>query len=269
MPLPADRRSRLAPLAGTAVLLALLVAAAACRPAPAPDVTIASGALATHLSRLAPTQAADSLGRARQARYVADRFRDAGLQPVLGTSFMLPHAGATPGPAGAAADASRAHQMGYLAGQNPRVRHQLVLVTADVGTLAGPALLEVARVLAQEASVTIVPGTTVGFLIFGAPRSGASGVADFVARPTWAVGNIARVLHVAPDTSGVSAMRAAWADAGIPLEVVEIPPAPGGLEAGREEAVRLGEAYRLTAATLDHVRRAAAAPLADRSTARP
>lgn len=251
-----------------ATLALLMLAAAACRPAAAPDVALASGALANHLTRLAPPVQADSLSRARHIRYVADSFRSSGLQPVLGRSFLLPHAASARDPAvsaGSARDASRAHVMGYQAGQDPNVSATLVLVTSHLHDAGTPAVLEVARVLAQEASVTIVPGATVGFAVWTPPRTAASGAADFVARPPWALDGVVRVLHVATDTSGADAMRTVWAEVGIPFETVELPRAPGGLEPGREQAVRLGEAYRLAAATLDLVRRAAAAPGVGRS----
>jgi hypothetical protein len=202
------------------LILALPVLLAACGgTAPPPAGELSTGAVASHLSRLVGAVApGDSLAAARRTLYAADRLRQSGLQPAFPPSFLLAQGAAPEG-----VNPAAAHVLGYVAGRNPRYAPELVLLTADLDSPAGAALLETARRLAADARDAIRPEATVGVLLLGPPHTGLAGVESFLRRPPWALEGISRVLVVASDTARARVEVERWAGEGLVAEAIALP----------------------------------------------
>ena len=225
------------------LLASLALVAAGCGGAEAvqhDSYALSESALYGHLDRLVGSEP-DSAQAARRAGYAAGQMRAAGLMPVFASSFFLA------GVAGAD-DPGRAHVLGYVPGRHPSYADTLVVVAADRDSPGAAAALETARRLALEALDVQVPARTVLFALWAPPRSGARGVADYLARPTWGIDQIARVLLVSSDSAAVAESRAVLDAHGVAAEQVSIPPTsaqadrPGAKrERLRSETLRLAE----------------------------
>ena len=181
-------------------------------------------ALRDHLRQLAdPAVPADSALAARRTLYAARRMRAAGLMPAREPSFLL-RMGGTPVPASpeASVGPTQAHVLGYVVGRHPSHSDELVLVAADLNSAGAAAVLETARVLAQEARYTQTPERSVLFALWAPPRTGAQGLSDFLANPTWALPNMRRVLLVVADSGAVTESRRRLEAHEIPAEVVVV-----------------------------------------------
>ncbi len=234
------------------VLLAGLTAAgcsAPVRPSEA-EATISAERLGRDLSQLTPVVApGDSTAGARRARFAAARLRGLGLQPALHGSFLTyPASGLTYPASGEApvgnAEAARSNVLAYLPGRNPIHASRLVLVAAELGTPAAPAVLGALGPLTEEARFTTVPERTVGVALWAPP--GADGVRDFLSNPTWALDGIERVLLVAAEPARAEPSRRLFEAAGLTVEVVgggEVEPADA---AAATPTRRLARALRLS-----------------------
>ncbi len=243
-----------------AVVLAVGLTAGGCsggRVVPEAEVVISERALRSHLRVLAePVIAADSARAAERARYAAGRMRSAGLMPVLESSFLLRQDGSSTGPL---LDPARVHVLGYVAGRHPSYADELVLVAADLDGTGAAAALEAARVLAEEARTTQVPERTVLVALWGPPRTGAFGLADYLAHPTWALDGVRRVLLVSADTAATNEGRRMLAARGIEAEALALGDRTVAEAAPEVERARaFAQAVRLTDALLARTRAAAA-----------
>ena len=180
------------------------------------------GALRAHLRQLTdPSAAADSARAARRTLYAARRMEAAGLMPARDPSFLVPMGAPVP-PAAIATDPARAHVLGYVTGRHPSYYDELVIVAADLDRPGAAAALEVARKFAEQARDTQVPERTVLFALWAPPRTGALGLRDYLANPTWGLGSVDRVLLVATDTATVSESRRLLEARGIAVDVVTV-----------------------------------------------
>ncbi len=249
-----------------ALLLAAVVAGCGGgRALPASDGLLSQSALRSHLRALTgPLVPADSAQATQRARYAAGRMQAAGLMPVLDGSFFLRSDGASPGPLFGPA---RSHVLGYVAGRHPSYYDVLVLVAADLNGVGAAATLEAARVLAEEARTTQVPERSVLFALWAPPRTGALGLHDYLANPTWALENVYRVLLGAADTASATESRRLLAARGIASEVVTVAdPALADAPPPAERARALFRAVRLADALLAQVHAAALGPSPEGST---
>lgn len=175
---------------------------------------VSERALHDHLDRLTGSVAGtDSAQVGRRVIYAADQMRAAGLMPVFASSFFL---------TGAATDPAGAHVLGYVPGRNPNYADTLVVVAADVDRPGAAAALETARRLALEALDTQVPAHTVLIALWVPPRTGAQGLADYLAHPTWGLDQIERILLVTPDSAAADESRALLEPHGVALEVMDV-----------------------------------------------
>jgi len=181
------------------------------------------GAFRGHLRQLTePIVPSDSSRLARRTLYAARQMEAAGLMPARDPSFLVRMRGTSlPVPA-ASADPAQAHVLGYVAGRHPSYYDELVLVAADVNSVSAVAVLEVARVLAEQARFTQTPERTVLFALWSPPRTGLRGLADFLSNPTWALPNVERALLVTSDSSAAAEGRALLGARGIPADIVAV-----------------------------------------------
>ena len=190
--------------------------------------------------------APDSAAAVRRVLYAAQRMREDALMPPFPSSFLLPREAG-----------QGAHVLGYVPGRDPSHAGHLVIVAADLNTSLAAAVLETARRLAREALDTQVPERTVLAALWTPPRTGSTGLGDFLAHPTWAHKNIDRVLFVTADS--VAAQRAQtlgeahdivveWV-AG-PAKTVTSPAAEADLAAFAEALYAQTRAHSLVADTL-------------------
>jgi hypothetical protein len=181
-------------------------------------------ALRAHLRQLVdPAAVADSARAARRTLYAARRFEVAGLMPARDPSFLVGTGTTQRSPATASAtDPARAHVLGYVTGRHPSHYDELVLVAADLDRPGAAAVLAVARRLADEARDTQVPERTVLFALWAPPRTGALGLRDYLANPTWALDHVDRVLLVTTEPSAASESRELLEARGIAVDVVAV-----------------------------------------------
>ncbi len=140
--------------------------------------------------------------------------------PVLDGAFLLRASGSR----GSVLDPSQAHALGYIAGRHPSYADQLVLVAAQRDGAEGAAALEAVRILMEGARFTQVPERSVLVALWASSSSEASGLRDYLARPTWALEKVQRVLLVSADTAAIRGSRQMLDARGIASEVVTIPP---------------------------------------------
>ncbi len=223
------------------------------------------GALREHLRQLAePTARVDSVQAVRRTLYAARQMEAAGLMPARDPSFLVAMgASGLLAARATAVNPARAHVLGYVTGRNPSHYDELVLVAADLDSAGAAAALEVARVLAQQALDTQVPERTVLFALWAPPRTGALGLRDYLANPTWALQNIRRVLLVTADTAAAAESGRLLEKRGIAFEVVT--PADHevtseGLRPASERARTLARTERLAEALFARIRAAAVGP---------
>jgi hypothetical protein len=241
------RSLALAPLAG-AVLLVALVAGCASSDGASSDGTVeeepvwSEGALRDHLGQLtAPVASADSALAARRTLYAVRRMRAAGLMPAREPSFLVRQS--TPrsridGPASleTSADPAQAHVLGYVTGRHPSHYDELVLVAADLNAPGAAAVLETARALAARARYTQTPERSVLFALWAPPRTGALGLSDFLANPTWALPNVVRALLVTTEPASVAESLRVLRARGIPVDVVTVEDQSVAAQGGQPEA---------------------------------
>lgn len=178
------------------------------------------GAIRAHLRQLAgPVAVTDSTRAARRVLYAARQMEIAGLMPARDPSFLVAAGGAPPALLGAP-NPAQAHVLGYVTGRHPSYYDELVLVVADLDRPGAAAALEVARLLAYEARDTQVPERTVLFALWAPPHTGALGLQDYLANPTWGLDHVDRVLLVTTDTSTVVESQRLLDARGIAYEVV-------------------------------------------------
>lgn len=209
------------------------------------------GVLRDHLQQLtAPVAPADSAQAVRRVLYAARRMRRSGLMPAREPSFLL-RMGGTDVPASPEAfvGPAQAHVLGYVTGRHPSHYDELVLVAADLNGAGAAAALEVARALEQEALYTQTPERTVLFALWAPPRTGAQGLADFLANPTWDLSNVRRALLVAADSAAVTESRRRLEAHGIPAHVVAVEDRSVAVQRARPDGERvLARTVRLTEA---------------------
>lgn len=181
------------------------------------------GTLRSHLRQLTePIVPLDSARVARRTLYAARWLEAAGLMPARDPSFLVRMRGADPTTASPSfVGPTQAHVLGYIAGRHPSHYEELVLVAADLNSRGGAAVLEVARELAEQARFTQTLERTVLFALWSPPRTGALGLADFLANPTWALPNVQRALLVTADSAAAESQRLLEAR-GIPSDVVAV-----------------------------------------------
>jgi hypothetical protein len=177
--------------------LAVAAFAACARPRPGVGESLGTGRLAAHLARL--DLSPEGPDAERRLAYAAEQLAAARLQPALHGSFVVP------------SGSEAAYVLGYLAGRDPNISAELVLLVGTDGPGAA-AVLEAARLLAQDARTTLTPERTVGVAVWG-PR----GAAAFLAHPPWALDRVARVLLVAEDSLRAAPGREAWDRHGVPV----------------------------------------------------
>ncbi|MEP0546857.1 MAG: hypothetical protein ABJF88_07990 [Rhodothermales bacterium] len=182
------------------------------------------GALRVHLRQLVePIAVADSARAARRTLYAARRLEVAGLMPARDPSFLVGMGTPQRSPvASSAVDPARSHVLGYVTGRHPSYYDELVLVAADLDRPGAAAALEVARRLADEARDTQVPERTVLFALWAPPRTGALGLRDYLANPTWALDGVTRVLLVTTEPSTAAESRQLLEARGIAVDVVAV-----------------------------------------------
>lgn len=250
----------LAPFVGAVFLAASL---AGCASSATSDGVVegrvwSESALRDHLRQLTdPAASADSASAARRATYAVRRMRAAGLMPAREPSFLV-RQNRTDVPASSEAfvDPAQAHVLGYVAGRHPSYYDELVLVVADLNAPGAAAVLAAARALAEEARYTQTPERSVLFALWAPPRTGALGLSDFLANPTWALPNVTRALLVTTDTAAVAESSQLLRDRGIPAEVVTVEDRSVAGSAGRpevEQARVLARTVRLAEALYTHV----------------
>ena len=174
--------------------------------------------LRTMAARIAEP-AADSTAEARRAQYAARQMREAGLMPAFASSFFEFFDADGGGPE----DPARAHILGYVPGRNPRYAGDLVIAAANLDSPGAAAVLETARRLALEALDTQVPERTLLVALWGPPRTGSVGVADFLDHPIWALEGIQRVVLLTADTSGATRSQTMLEELGIGSDIMSIP----------------------------------------------
>lgn len=210
------------------------------------------GALRGHLRQLTePIASLDSARVARRTLYAARRMESAGLMPARDPSFLVRMRRTEPSALPQTViDPTQAHVLGYVPGRHPSQYDELVLVTADLDSRGAAAVLEVARELAERARFTQTPERTVLFALWSPPRTGAAGLTDFLANPTWALPNVTRAFVVTADTSAAATSLELLEGQGIPSEVVAVDDQsvtrPGSDEGFIQEARALARTVRLT-----------------------
>ena len=182
------------------------------------------GALRGHLRQLTePIVPFDSVRVARRTLYAARRMEAAGLMPARDPSFLVRMRGADPSESPQTfISPTQAHVLGYVAGRHPSYYDELVLVAADLDSRGAAAALEVARVLAEQARFTQTPERTVLFALWSPPRTGAAGLVDFLANPTWALPNVTRALLVTADTASAAEGQRLLETRGISSGIVSV-----------------------------------------------
>ena len=129
--------------------------------------------------------------------------------------------------------------IGYLAGKQPALSQEAVLVCADlddIGTFAGvrtmqadhlgastAALLEVARQYAFFTNYYSLPERSVVFAVLSGSRLEQAGLRAYLQQPTWAPSRIHAVIYVGLDPVEEPAVRALLAPREIPLYTVPPP----------------------------------------------
>ncbi len=198
------------------------------------------GAIRAHLRQLTePGIAADSAQAARRTLYAARRMEVAGLMPARDPSFLVTMGTAERSlalPSGP--DPAQAHVLGYVTGRHPSYYDELVLVAADLNRPGAAATLAVARALAEQARDTQVPERTVLFALWAPPRTGALGLRDYLANPTWGLDHVDRVLFVGMDTSAVAESRRLLEARGIASEVVTVDDGNGDVPGAQPEVMQ-------------------------------
>lgn len=183
----------------------------------------AEGDFRGHLRQLTePIVPFDSSRVARRTLYAARRMEVAGLMPARDPSFLVRTRGTSPSDLAAPVDPTQAHVLGYVAGRHPSHYEELVLVATDLNSVSAAAVLEVARTLAEQARFTQTPERTVLFALWSPPRTGARGLTDFLANPTWALPNVTRTLLVTSDSSAAAESRELLDARGIPSDVITV-----------------------------------------------
>ena len=172
----------------------------------------------------------DSASVAGRTLFAERRMQEDGLMPAFASGFLAPFK------AGRAADPAQAHIYGYVPGRNPSQSGELVVVAVDMNSPAAAAALETARRLALEALDTQVPERSVLFALWATPRTGAIGLGDYLANPTWGREQIRHVLVVGTDSAGVS--LSALERAGIASSSLLTPPLIGQATAAGEKEDR-------------------------------
>ncbi len=242
--------------------LAALLLVAACGSPRGVDRPLSTATVAAHMNRLISAEGLpDRESTARKVAYAVDRLREAGLQPALTESFLVHVEGDDVGSLRQRflrrASGDVGHVVGYVTGRDATVVDRLVLLTADLNSPGGAAVLEAARLLAAEARWGPHPRASIGVALWSPPRTGATGASDFLQRPTWSLDAIERVLVVTHDTTGVATTRARWAEAGIPMEVISTD-SPRRIDGSGPLPV--GAAFQLAEASILAARRAADVP---------
>ena len=221
------------------------------------EVRWSEGALRDHLRQLVEPVPTDSAAVARRPQYAARRMQAAGLMPAREPSFLLRMRGGPLEPAPLAGP-PQAHVLGYVAGRHPSFHDELVLVAADLDSPGAAAALEVARALVEEARYTQTPERSVLFALWAPPRTGAQGLRDFLANPTWALPNVTRVLLVTTDTTAAAESRRALEARGISTDMVTVDDQSVAGEGARPEVERARTLVRTLRLTDELYRRIAA-----------
>jgi hypothetical protein len=126
--------------------------------------------------------------------------------------------------------------IGYVAGKQPALSQQAVLVCADlddVGTFAGvptlsmgqfgigaAAVLEVARQYAFFTDYYSIPERSVMFAMLSGGRLGQAGLRAYLEQPTWALSQIRAVVYVGLDPQETPAVQTLLAPYNLPLYIV-------------------------------------------------
>ena len=190
---------------------------------PRDPYVLSERALFEHLDRVS-APAADSAAAVRRAGYAARQMRAAGLMPVRASSFFLRSGGLD--------------VLGYVPGRHPGHADTLIVVAADLEGAAAAAVLETARRLALEALDTQVPNRSLLFALWDPARGERSGLAGYLAHPTWGLDRVARVVLVTAEAAGAERDQELLGAHGIASEVVEVPPMGDG--AAAREVLRAG-----------------------------
>lgn len=144
-------------------------------------------------------------------------------------------------------NAGALNTIGYIAGKQPALSREAVLVCADlddIGTFAGvrtmqaghlgastAALLEVARQYAFFTNYYSLPERTVIFSVLSGSRLQHAGLRAYLQQPTWALSRIHAVIYIGLDPAEAPAVRALLAPHEIPLYTAPPPPDTTGADA--------------------------------------
>ncbi len=173
----------------------------------------------------------DNAGYADGIAYVAAQMD--GLQPALATSYAvryhMPPEGDTPAKTGS-------NILALVAGADPALRSELIIVAADLGGIEShqslAALMEIARSYASDATRGYMPSRTIMVAAFSGCADACSGLRAYLRMPLWPADKTRAVVFLAPIDP------AALADALGPLaevlHVVELQPDAGAEDQAQE-----------------------------------
>lgn len=137
--------------------------------------------------------------------------------------------------------------LGFVAGKDPILRKELVIVCADLDEVGLPgssllvegahlgegvaALLELARFYSTLATYWPLPQRTLLFAVWSGARQGHQGLAAYLRQPLWDLAATRRILYLDPDPETLPQLQRLAATYGLALHPV-LP--PDSLSAGRQ-----------------------------------
>lgn len=129
--------------------------------------------------------------------------------------------------------------LGYVAGQDPVLQNELVIVCADLDALAGSpgaraamrsslgaaVTLELARVYAAFAERTVTPRRTILFAVWSGGTEGYAGLQAYLRQPLWTFAQTKQLVYVGLSEADTPVVQALAATARLPLTIIPLPEA--------------------------------------------
>ncbi|SHK16537.1 M28 family peptidase [Rhodothermus profundi] len=129
--------------------------------------------------------------------------------------------------------------LGFVAGKDPLLRAELVIVCADLDAIALPgtsllfdgahlgegvaALLELARFYSTLATYWPLPQRTVLFAVWSGARQGYQGLQAYLRQPLWELNATQRIIYLDPDPATLPHLQELVAAYGLTLKPVLLP----------------------------------------------